>query len=233
MQQAFTCSSSIPWCGKANLYSFEPTEQPFNPHQVHIGFYYSSSPNTLFPNPPSMPPTTQPPKLLPPHEGPRLIVYAQTFHDDAGNYYSLLPLLTNNAGLTHVIVAAIHLNEDPQNITLNDHSPDDKRFEQLWGEVKWLQGSGVKVLGMLGGAAKGSYLRLSGSEDQVCIRPVLSICYDKASELKSMLIRCTVRSLLRTPKISHTKTQPGRPRPGHRRTRPPLNTHTPHNPPPR
>ncbi|KAF2870171.1 kinase-like domain-containing protein [Massariosphaeria phaeospora] len=107
----------------------------------------------------------EPPKLLPPTEGPRLIVYHQTFHDSAGNYHSLLPLLTNNTGITHVIVAAIHLNEGPGNITLNDHKPDDTRYEQLWGEVRWLQGSGVQVLGMLGGAAKGSFERLSGSEE--------------------------------------------------------------------
>ena len=107
------------------------------------------------------------PKFLPRTEGPRLIVYAQTFHDSADNYHSLLPLLTNNTGVTHVIVAAIHLNEGPGNITLNDHTPEDKRYETLWGEVKWLQGSGIKVLGMLGGAAKGSYERLSGSEEQV------------------------------------------------------------------
>ncbi|KAI4638594.1 hypothetical protein J4E93_009895 [Alternaria ventricosa] len=104
-------------------------------------------------------------KLLPPSTGPRLIVYHQTFHDSNGTYHSLLPLLTNNTGITHVIVAAIHLNDDPKNITLNDHSPDDKRFDQLWGEVNWLQGSGVKVLGMLGGAAKGSYEKLSGDEE--------------------------------------------------------------------
>jgi hypothetical protein len=112
-----------------------------------------------------MPPT--PPKLLPVTQGPRLIVYHQTIHDHAGNYHSLLPLLTNHTGVTHIIVAAIHLNEGPGNITLNDHTPDDKRFEQLWGEVKWLQGSGVKILGMLGGAAKGSFERLSGSDENV------------------------------------------------------------------
>jgi len=112
-----------------------------------------------------MPPT--PPKLLPTDQGPRLIVYHQTIHDSAGNYQSLLPLLTNHTGITHVVVAAIHLNEGPGNITLNDHTPDDKRFEQLWGEVKWLQGSGVRVLGMLGGAAKGSYERLGGTDEEV------------------------------------------------------------------
>jgi hypothetical protein len=110
---------------------------------------------------------TSPPKLLPPSTGPRLIVYHQTYHDAAGNYHSLLPLLTNNTGTTHVIVAALHLNEGPGNITLNDHRPDDWRFEQLWGEVAWLQGSGVKVLGMLGGAAKGTFERLGGDDENV------------------------------------------------------------------
>ncbi|KAJ4335857.1 hypothetical protein N0V87_005839 [Didymella glomerata] len=104
-------------------------------------------------------------KLLPPTTGPRLIVYHQTIHDPHGNCNSLLPLLTNNTGVTHVIVAAIHLNDEPGNITLNDHRPDDKRFDQLWGEVSWLQGSGVKVLGMLGGAAKGTFERLGGDDE--------------------------------------------------------------------
>ncbi|KAL5114604.1 Cyclin-dependent kinase catalytic subunit [Pleosporales sp. CAS-2024a] len=105
------------------------------------------------------------PKLLAPTTGPRLIVYHQTIHDGQANYHSLLPLLTNKTGITHVIVAAIHVNDGPGNLTLNDHPPGDKRFEQLWGEVKWLQGSGVKVLGMLGGAAKGTFERLSGGDE--------------------------------------------------------------------
>jgi hypothetical protein len=111
--------------------------------------------------------TSPSPTLLSPAHGPRLIVYHQTIHDPQGNYHSLLPLLTNNTGITHVIVAAIHLNSAPGDITLNDHRPDDKRFDQLWGEVSWLQGSGVKVLGMLGGAAKGSFEKLSGDEESV------------------------------------------------------------------
>jgi hypothetical protein len=114
--------------------------------------------------------TSSSPKLLSPSTGPRLIVYHQTIHDSEGNYHSLLPLLTNNTGTTHVIVAAIHLNDEPGHITLNDHLPDDERFNQLWGEVSWLQGSGVKVLGMFGGAAKGSYEKLSRDEASVCFR---------------------------------------------------------------
>lgn len=63
-----------------------------------------------------------------------------------------------------MIIAAIHLNEGPGNITLNDDPPDAGKFDTLWGETAWLQASGVKVLGMLGGAAKGSYARLDGND---------------------------------------------------------------------
>ncbi|KAI4789016.1 family 18 chitinase glycoside hydrolase, partial [Aureobasidium sp. EXF-8846] len=104
-------------------------------------------------------------RLLPISEGPRVIVYHQTIHRD-GKYVSLLPLITNQTGVTHVIVAAIHLNEGPGNITLNDDPPHASKYETLWGEVAWLQASGVKVLGMLGGAAKGSFERLDGPDDQ-------------------------------------------------------------------
>ncbi|KAF2802507.1 glycoside hydrolase [Mytilinidion resinicola] len=109
-----------------------------------------------------MPPT---PTLLPHHTGPRLVLYAQTHHDGSGNPISLLPLITQNTGVTHVIVAAIHLNEGPGNITLNDDPPSAEKFKTLWSEVKWLQGTGVKVLGMLGGAARGSFERLSGGDE--------------------------------------------------------------------
>ncbi|KAI5244041.1 family 18 chitinase glycoside hydrolase [Aureobasidium subglaciale] len=103
--------------------------------------------------------------LLPTSQGPRVVVYHQTIHHD-GKYVSLLPLITNQTGVTHVIVAAIHLNEGPGNITLNDDPPNASKYETLWGEVAWLQASGVKVLGMLGGAAKGSFERLDGPDQQ-------------------------------------------------------------------
>jgi len=112
-----------------------------------------------------MPPIT----LLSPSESPtpRIVVYAQTFHDPAGNSISLLPLITNQTGVTHVIVAAIHVNDGPGNITLNDDRPEHEKFKTLWGEVRWLQGAGITVMGMLGGAAKGSFERLSGDEASV------------------------------------------------------------------
>ena len=80
---------------------------------------------------------------------------------------SLLPLITQNTGVTHVIIAAIHLNEGPGNITLNDDPFDAEKFRTLWAEVAWLRGAGVKVLGMLGGAARGSFERLGGSDEEV------------------------------------------------------------------
>ena len=111
-----------------------------------------------------MPPAA-PPNLLPLGEGPRVILYHQTHHgSNNGPPVSLLPLISNSTGITHVIVAAIHINEQPEAITLNDNHPDHQKFNTLWGEVTWLQASGVKVLGMLGGAAKGSFERLDGED---------------------------------------------------------------------
>ncbi|OAP64746.1 hypothetical protein AYL99_00718 [Fonsecaea erecta] len=96
---------------------------------------------------------------------PRIVCYFQTYHH-GGEYVSLLPLLTNPSGITHVILAAIHVNWDPQNLTLNDDPPDHEKYTQLWDEVVVLQDSGIKVLGMLGGAARGSFARLDYSESR-------------------------------------------------------------------
>lgn len=46
----------------------------------------------------------------------------------------------------------------------NDHVPHDLRYVTLWAELRVLQASGIKVLGMLGGAAKGSFTRLDLDE---------------------------------------------------------------------
>ncbi|KAM6532750.1 hypothetical protein FALCPG4_005802 [Fusarium falciforme] len=91
----------------------------------------------------------------------RIIFYHQTqYRDD--RYISILPALNPAAGVTHVIVAAIHLNA-PDNITLNDDLYNSSKFIPLWDEVRQLQAAGIKVLGMLGGAAQGSYTKLDGS----------------------------------------------------------------------
>ncbi|KAG6015242.1 hypothetical protein E4U54_003921 [Claviceps lovelessii] len=106
---------------------------------------------------------------LPPHTHPlpRLITYHQTHHDPSGKPISLLPLLTQpSISVTHVILAAIHLNDHPDSLTLNDHPPDHPRFQTLWAELRVLQASGIRVLGMLGGAAQGSYARLDVSSSE-------------------------------------------------------------------
>jgi hypothetical protein len=101
---------------------------------------------------------------------PRLVLYAQTHHQPDGSPISLLPLITQNTGATHVIVAALHIN-GPGNIHLNDHVPEDSRYDILWSEVRWLQGAGIKVMIMVGGAAKGSWERLSTTNDEEVFPP--------------------------------------------------------------
>ncbi|KAK2732356.1 hypothetical protein FQN57_002929 [Myotisia sp. PD_48] len=97
----------------------------------------------------------------------RVVCYYQTYFPDNGTkLVSMLPLCTNNSGVTHIILAAIHLNERHGDITLNDDSPYHPRYTPLWAEVSTMQTMGVKFLGMLGGAAKGSYQRLDGSPEK-------------------------------------------------------------------
>ncbi|KAF2971886.1 hypothetical protein GQX73_g1709 [Xylaria multiplex] len=92
---------------------------------------------------------------------PRLVLYHQTTHHPDGALCSILPLITQpGISVSHIIIAAIHINEDPDALTLNDHPPSDPRFAATWAELRIAQASGITVLGMLGGAAKGSYTRL-------------------------------------------------------------------------
>ncbi|KKF94477.1 Chitinase 2 [Ceratocystis platani] len=101
---------------------------------------------------------------FPPAAGtPRVVVYHQTQYHQK-RYVSLQPLVsTPGVFVTHLIVAAIHVNENPGHLTLNDHPPTDPRYDVLWQECALLQASGTKVMGMLGGAAKGTYARLCGA----------------------------------------------------------------------
>jgi len=94
----------------------------------------------------------------------RIATYYQTHNLKDGTYVSLLPLL--QSAITHVNIAAIHINETPGDVTLNDNSPHSQIYEAFWEEVAALQSSGIKVLGMLGGAAKGSFQRLDGDAEQ-------------------------------------------------------------------
>ena len=78
----------------------------------------------------------------------------------------MLPLVRNNTGVTHILLAAFHLNTDPQRITLNDDPPDSPIYDRLWEEVPVVKRSGIKVMGMLGGAAPGTFRNLDGSEEK-------------------------------------------------------------------
>ncbi|WPG98729.1 Hypothetical protein R9X50_00152300 [Acrodontium crateriforme] len=105
-------------------------------------------------------------ELLPIGQGPKVILYHQTHHKpNNGPPISLLPLITNKTGITHIILAAIHLNDEPGDITLNnDNHPDHEKFTTLWAEIAWMQAWGIKVLGMLGGAAQGTFARLESTD---------------------------------------------------------------------
>lgn len=60
----------------------------------------------------SMPP-------IPPATPPRIVIYYQTQHHQDGTPCSILPLITQpNIAVTHVNLAAIHLNDPPGNIHL-------------------------------------------------------------------------------------------------------------------
>ncbi|HEX4791635.1 MAG TPA: glycosyl hydrolase family 18 protein [Actinospica sp.] len=90
-----------------------------------------------------------------PHQ---VVVYYQTQYN-GGSYVSPLPLVQNDTGVTDVIVAAIHLDSGGV-VHLNDNSPDDPMFTQMWSDLATMQADGVKVEAMLGGAAAGSYANL-------------------------------------------------------------------------
>ncbi|KAL8924332.1 MAG: hypothetical protein Q9208_004113 [Pyrenodesmia sp. 3 TL-2023] len=106
------------------------------------------------------------PQPTSPHK-PRVILYHQT-HYHLSKYVSLLPLLTEPTSvipITHLIIAALHLNARPGDITLNDDPPSHPKHDPLWSEVRILQSVGIPVLGMLGGAARGTFARLDGDDD--------------------------------------------------------------------
>lgn len=98
----------------------------------------------------------KPPRAIS-YEGPRLSIYFQTTHDALGQPISMLPLIQEqNIALTHLIVCSLHINVGSV-IHLNDFPPDHPRFATLWNETKVMKEAGVKVMGMVGGAAAGSF----------------------------------------------------------------------------
>lgn len=90
-------------------------------------------------------------------ELPRLVIYFQTTHDSAGNPISMLPLITElDVALTHLIVCSFHINVGSE-IHLNDYPPYYPLFSTLWNETIVMKEAGVKIMGMIGGAAPGSF----------------------------------------------------------------------------
>lgn len=99
--------------------------------------------------------------------GDRLIAYVQNFQTPDNHTLRLLPLITENTGVTHVIISSFHIHAKPGNITLNDLPPNAAQYAQAWSDVKQLQVAGIKVMGLLGGAAPGTYNYLSGNKASV------------------------------------------------------------------
>jgi chitinase len=91
-------------------------------------------------------------------ELPRLVIYFQTTHDSrTGEPISMLPLITElDIALTHLIVCSFHINLGDE-IHLNDYPPHYPLFSTLWNETLIMKQAGVKVMGMIGGAAPGSF----------------------------------------------------------------------------
>lgn len=79
----------------------------------------------------------------------------------------MLPLINEKGiALTHLIVCSFHVNAGSI-IHLNDYPPDHPRFSTLWNETVVMKEAGVKVMGMIGGAAPGSFstLTLDATDD--------------------------------------------------------------------
>ncbi|KAL7918415.1 glycoside hydrolase family 18 protein [Trichoderma austrokoningii] len=92
-----------------------------------------------------------------PTDLPRLVIYFQTTHDQNNNPISMLPLINEQGiALTHLIVCSFHINQGGV-IHLNDFPPDDPHFFTLWNETVIMKEAGVTIMGMVGGAASGSY----------------------------------------------------------------------------
>ncbi|PIL33699.1 hypothetical protein GSI_04324 [Ganoderma sinense ZZ0214-1] len=86
----------------------------------------------------------------------RVVMYYQTQYHN-GQYVSVLPLI---GYVTHLLLAAFHLNMGHTGLDivhLNDNIPSSSFFDPMWPEIAQLQGNGTKVIGMLGGAAPGTY----------------------------------------------------------------------------
>lgn len=94
----------------------------------------------------------------------RNVQYVQTFTDPSGKWFNLTDLVTQKSGITHLILASLHL-DNPTQIHLNDNDIESAYWDPLWPMVSSLQEAGVKVMLMMGGAAQGSYANLQNDFD--------------------------------------------------------------------
>ena len=95
-------------------------------------------------------------------DGHRVALYYQTQYDWGNNatYVSPLPLINL---VTHLYLAAYHINQGKigDSITLNDNVPYAPYYDQMWKDIAQLKANGIKIVGMLGGAAPGTYTCLT------------------------------------------------------------------------
>jgi hypothetical protein len=103
------------------------------------------------------------------NEPSRLVIYVQTFKTPQGEPLSLLPLLQHQTKVNHIILTSMLLHEEPGEIRLNYDPFDSPTWDTIWEEVKTLQMNGVKVMGLLGGAAAGTFKHLNGTEKEVSL----------------------------------------------------------------
>ena len=82
----------------------------------------------------------------------KIIYYYQTF-------IGLQSILNNPIKTTHIIVSSIHFGKDKNDklyIHLNDYPPQNKKFNQLWIDLKKVYDKGITIMLMIGGAG-GAY----------------------------------------------------------------------------
>jgi hypothetical protein len=90
----------------------------------------------------------------------RIIYYYQTFT-------TLQPVLNDPKNVTHIHLSSIHFGVNPDNspyIHLNDHSPSDPKFNNVWKELNDARDSGIKIVLMVGGAG-GAFSNLFSNFD--------------------------------------------------------------------
>lgn|GEM_PF-1925973 len=109
--------------------------------------------------------TTAAPALAAAPDDHRIVMYYQTHYYSDGSFVSLKPLVDQGTGITDIVVGAIHINDTPGDLHLNDYVPSAPYFDPVWADLDYVKAHGVRVLGMLGGAAPGTFTRLDTDFD--------------------------------------------------------------------